>query len=524
MITITEGMTPTTFLEAVNYNFLPATTPLTAVMQGDDFKTNHDANYAANKVTFTNLAEKTEIIVGQRASSFIAALNANGTKINSEFETTYPFSEESHVVAGNKMSAYLGVWTYSLPSILKLANGKTFISCMSKGGVGFDRKNFGVIRDVDGTYSETALIPHDVSTEGTYDAHGRGSVLEKAGNLYFIHEELVGVTGTPGGWAGGHNSNYIIFKSTNGGSSWAELSRFGKPAGAYEFRGVCYPNFILIGTDFYVISRLTPAGGNEYGRYVDIWKSTDDCATWIQLTKPYDNSSSTYWAYNRMPEDSGGEINIVITEWKYITGVWRSICHIRSTDGITYYNSNRSWSKNVVTGGSITRVELLANCLIAGNIDDATQFTYLGGFIKNDKLYCLIGSGSMPVANSTAFTSLKIYENSTILIDISSLLNGITFISSMTSMILAKDNNIFNIFHIDYLDGNKIKKHVIGAAGIISTEVLKAGVADDVYGQQVGGITMNSDRITGRMVVVTKNTGDIMDDSSYADLIIFNNI
>lgn len=522
MITITEGMTPTAFLEAINYNFHPAATPITSDMQGDDIKTNLDANYEANKIIYPSLVDKTILTVGMSASAFVAALNANATKIENGFAAIYPASEESYTIPGNIMSAYLGVWSYTLPSVLKLASGKTFISCMSKGGVGFDRKSFGAIRNIDGTYGITALIPHDVSTEGTHDGHGRGVVAEKAGNLYFIHEELVGVTG-PGEWAGGHNSNFIAFKSTNGGTSWTELARFGKPAGEYEFRGLCYPQLILINSVFYCISRLTPAGGGDYGRYVDIWKSEDDCETWTELTKPYDAGSISYWAYNRTPEDSGNELNIVITEWGYTLGNWKTICHIRSTDGVTWNNSARTWSKNVDTGGSITRAELLANCKIEGNINDSTQFTYLGGFIKNDKLYSLIGSGALSNPSETAFTTLKIYENATVLIDVSSLLNGVTFTSAMTSMILAKDNNIFNIFHIDYLDGNKIKKHVVGAGGIISTEVLKAGISDDVYGQQVAGITMNSDRITGRIIVVTKNTGDLFDDNSYADLIVFVN-
>lgn len=510
MITITEGMTPTAFLEAVNYSFLPAETPLTAVMDGVDFKTNYEANYDANKVTYSGLADKSVITVGMPASAFVAALNSNSTKINTQFAATYPTSEESYIIPNNRMSAVMGVWNYTLPAMFRMANGKTFFSGLSKGGA-MSREVFGLTRNTDGSYNTPSLVGHDESTEGTYDLHGRGVFVEKGGIIYGVHEVLVGVSAT---WSGGHNSPMIIIKSTDGGDTWSEITRIG----LY----LSYPQLMLINGDFYLSARHQ----HSTESHIHLFKSTNNCVDWTQLSNPYESTPTTYWAYHRIPDGITDELFIIITGWSTSTGQWMFAGIIRSNDGVTWYNYVKSWSKDV-TGGAITLAELTTNCLLAGNVNGHSIY-YGGSFLRDSKLYTLIGYGEDQTADEDgniriALETLKIYEGTTILIDVSSLVVNHTLPGFWQAFMMCRDNNIFNIFHQDYNDSYKLKKHLIGTGGIIETTILKDGVSEE-YGQPFAAIEYGRDRIDGRRVAVMKLTGDYFNDLSYADLIVFNNI
>jgi hypothetical protein len=528
MIQITAGMTPTEFLEAVNYSFLPAATPLTANMQGATFKTNYDANYEANKITFTSLPDKSPIVVGMSAGSYIDALNANILKTNTEFDTTYPFGEELYEIPNHYGSEYLCVWNYVLPAVLKLANDRTLISCMQRGGTTLSRENFVIVRDIEGNYSTRGKLGHDIVSEGTYDGHGRAVFIEKAGVIYGFHEALPGVSEN---LSGSHGGQMIVVKSLDEGATWTEVTRFGT-----KFE---YPQVFMLGTDIYCYGRETITASPPTS-VTDIYKSSDDCETWTKLTTLH-TEEANYWRYFRLPENTlTDEINMILTPMPQSADghnhtSYPAFLYIRSYNGITWYNCNRSWSKNVDVAGAITKTEMLANCKICGGTNLDLSHSYGGSFIKNDKLYMLVAAGAQQDYDVDGwdkinFTSLKIYENNTVLIDLSSLITGNSYLAWEQTFLLLRNNNIFSVLQLDLVNNNDLKIHTVGLGGVLETRLLKAGVSDK-WGQQFAGVTFNSDRITGRQVVVTKVTGSMLDrvfvpyqDGSYSDLIVFNNI
>jgi hypothetical protein len=508
MTTVIAGMTPTEFILAVNSNF-PSESTLNESMLSGEFITTFHANYEYNKTIDSDIPAKATLIIGMTGAQYIAALNWNFTNI----EIISEFTEVDYIIPNNRGSEY-GCLLDQLycPAMIKLASGKQLIGGISRGGV-MSRENFCVIRNINGNYSNPYLMGFEATTEGTYDSHSKASFIEKTGILYAFHEALVGVSDD---LISGHGSEIIAKKSLDEGQTWAEITRFGSE--------MSYAKVCLISGNFYVIAR-------DQVRWIAVWKSTDDCENWTKLSTPY-GTAVGWWSYHGIPANTGNEINITIFERTFVDehSVWPYVGHIRSTDGVTYYNTEKTWSKNVVNDGWITRVELVTNCLISVYTVDDNVTGYGGAFMKGDKLYSLIAYGHSYTTPSWGsglidiiFSGLKIYEGKTEILDISDLLSGATITGYMPVgyMNFFVNGDTFDVLLIDVLNNNDIKLYNFNNSELLSTRLLRIGeVSAETITMGTG--TINVLNRADRFLVLGKLTGSWDDlDNSYIDFIIF---
>lgn len=447
-----------------------------------------------------------DFYVGMKASTFINIINQ---KYKAKTSIINPY-----IVPNSEGSETMLVNSFYQPSILKMSNGNTLISCMKRGGTTLSRQNFTIILDTSNDFSIPNLIPHDIATEGTYDSHGRACFIEKDNIIYGFHEKLNGVSPNT---SAGHDSWIIVIKSTDFGVTWTEITRV-------EFV-LCYPQAFIIGNDLYFFARESISGQSKT---VSLFKSANDGVTWTK-TSPYVGADG-YWSYPQMPEGNNNEINIIITE-RITTGTYfnyPSVLHIRSTDGITYYNTDRTWSKNIVNDGGITRTEALANCLIGTYTSNTVTAYYGGSFIKNDKLYTLIGYGN--VANfdgdgisKTTYTSGFIYEGKTQLIDITSLINGYVSMPFLQTMMrLVRNGTDFDILRENFYSNYDLELIKYNVNGLISTELLRVGTNYE-WGYQFAGVSYNLIDGTDKKLIISKLTGTVFDLlTSHSDFFVLN--
>ena len=515
MITITENITPTQFIDAIYDNNLHKTDIETTTLTGD-LITNFNSNFDYLQTIYPSIVNKTPITVGMSGAAYIAALNSNFTKVFAQM----PY--EKYNVPDNEGSEYNIVSDINHgPALLKLANGTHLISCMKRGGIGYNRDNFTVIRGADGNYSTPNLIGHDEISDGTYDSHGKASFVEKSGIIYGVHEVYRGVGETKNG---PHNSDIIVIKSEDGGSTWTEITRV---LGYHS-----YPQIVVVGSNIYLIARTASNDTSGFPFYFSIWSSNDNCETWTALPKVYQAASNVYTYKDIII--NGSELNLIImdrvTSGDGTFATYPYVFHVRTTDGITWYNSAKTWSKNVQTGGYITTAEGKANCLIGTYTNDTYSSQYQGGFIKDDKLYSLISYGQCSAATTdaglglgkTVYDSCKLYEGAAELLDLSALVTDFTYECYTAQFLrLMRNGDTFDIIQTNDKDGTDIKLHNYNTEALISTKILRLGISD-VHGQQYGANTYQSTERSGRLIVIAKLTGswyDLYD--AYADLVIF---
>jgi hypothetical protein len=507
MTEITEGLTPAQFITALNGN-IPFKDAITDDMLTGELITKFHSNYDYIAAIDSEIAVKTSLSIGMSGAAYIDALNQNFNNIDSNL----PCTETIHVIPDNRGAEYNFVMdNFYVPTVIKLADGNTLIGCLSRGGVTFSRENFNIIKSSEG-YSAPVLIGFDEASTGTYDSHAKAAFIEKEGIIYCIHEALDGVSATN---AGNHNSPFVIKKSLDDGATWSEVSRIDEE--------ICYPKVFLISGVFYLVTR------ND-ARYIFLYKSTDNCATWTKLSNVF-LADVTGGAYNSIPAGVDDEIHIIVTLRVGLagTGVWGAVAHLRSSDGITYYNSGKTWSKNVTTGGPVSQTELITNCLIGTSTTTPYNVIYHGGFIKNDKLYSLISYGESildpdtEILAQTTYSSCKIYEGDTELLDVSELVAGAVYdgYSADGCLKFMRNDDTFDIIQFDLANSNDIILHNYNNTTKLSSKLLRIGVTDpnDVA---IGAFTWNTTNRSGRILVMGKVTGDMLDlVNSYSDLIVF---
>lgn len=496
---------------ALNNNF-PSKDAITSEMLTGELITKFHSNYDYVKAIDAEVPLKSALSVGMRGVNYIAALNQNCQKI----VDVMPYDEYNHTIPDNRGSEYgMLLDIYYEPSVMKLASGNTLIGCISRGGETFSRENFNIIGNI-GSYSEPNSVGFDATTEGTYDSHGKAVYIEKSGIIYCFHEALDGVSLNK---EAGHNSDIVVKKSEDNGATWVEITRID---GLFA-----YPKVFLIDGNFYLLSRKQIGGTNKY---ISLYKSTNNCITWTELMDPYVGENN-YWSYNTIPAGITDELHIILMERVTIGGsytAWPRLVHIRSTDAITWYNNAKTWSKNVVESGSITRTEGITNCLITTNAENNYSVINLGSFVKNGKLYMLVGYGqpSLDVASGltkVVFDSCKLYEDTTELLDLTSLLEDVTCIgySQDNLLRLMRNGDTFDILWLDTAN-SEIKLLNYNNTGLLSTKLLK--VVADMDKIKIGSNTANVTTRTGKKLVLGKLTGSMLDlEDSYSDLIIFEN-
>jgi len=522
MTLIVEGMTATEYILALNNNF-PSKDKITFSMLSEELISTFNSNYDYVKNIDVSIPARLNINVGQRVYSFIQNINQNCKNI----DDNQPYTKIEHSIELNRGSEYGMLLDINYePSILRLENGADLIGCLSRGGTTFNRENFNIIRNTDGVYSAPNLVGYDVSTAGTFDSHGKAAYIEKDGIVYCFHEKLVGVSATN---SGGHNSTIYVKKSEDGGATWSYITSIGD--------NYAYPKVQIINGIFYLFVRGDSTISNCQYK-ISCYKSVDDCANWIELVNPYVTlyTTGSYFRSYHTILSGVDEINLVINERNDTIGTyfpWPVVFHFRSYDGITYYNSDRSWSKNIVADGSITRAEAIEHCLISDHShgDDYTA-VFLGGFVKNDTLYSLVGYGATSAGtvtgtgySKTTFQACTLYENFTELIDLSSVINGIIQegYAADTFLRLMRNGDTFDILNIDLKNNNDVKLYNYSSTALLSTKLLRTGETDNQK-ITIGSQTRNAITRSERIMVMGNVTGSMSDlYNSYTDLIIFEN-
>lgn len=516
MTLITEGLTSSQFISFLNGN-LPSKDILTASQLTGELITKFHSNYDYVKSIDTELANRPTLTIGMTGAAYIAALNS----CFNNYSNSISFDEIDYDIPDNAGSEYnMMADSNHGPSVLALS-GNTIMSCMRRGGVGFSRENFSVVMDSNGNCSEPNLVGYDETSDGTFDSHGKLSIIEKDGIIYGFHEVYRGVGNTKNG---PHNSDIIVIKSIDGGNTWIEVTRI---LGYHS-----YPEASIIGDDIYLIAR-SAADVTFNPFYISLWKSSDECETWTALSSPYLAASGQY-VYKGIIQN-GDEINLIIVD-RITSGdgtfaCYPNVFHIRSTDGITYYNNAKTWSKNVQTQGQITRAEAISNCLIGIYTSDTYSAHWHGSFFKNNKLYTLISYGQCGTATQDAglgmwkaiYDSCKLYEDTTEIADLSILIDGLTYEGYEARFLrMFRNGDYFDFLQTSSSDSNDVKliKYSL-SSGFISTKILKAGTDDSKY-LQFGGATYGALTRENRVITILKLTGSWFDiNNAYADLIIF---
>lgn len=125
-----------------------------------------------------------------------------------------------------------------------------------------------------------------------------------------------------------------------------------------------YPAPSRIGNDIFVFSR-----GSGANRDI-ITKSTDGGATWgtsYQVVQSETSLPNLHRLYFRNIYHPTKLIYFILLR-EEISGLFSKIYYIESTDGVTFRNINNTFSKNIVSSGTITRSELDNNCYVLGAI------------------------------------------------------------------------------------------------------------------------------------------------------------
>jgi len=115
-------------------------------------------------------------------------------------------------------------------------------------------------------------------------------------------------------------------------------------------------------------------------------RTSTDGVTWSSIQKvteaTSEQSAVDYRHYPYIPTNwvNNGEFNIVL--FKRIgdagTELYIRVWHLKTMDGVTYYNEQGTFSKDVVADGFITETELNDNCLIWHNPDgEVGQYTFI---------------------------------------------------------------------------------------------------------------------------------------------------
>jgi hypothetical protein len=142
------------------------------------------------------------------------------------------------------------------------------------------------------------------------------------------------------------------------GKSQATLSPFSQ-VNAYG----SYPQLTRVGSNIFLWVR----SGIETD---DICKSSDNGATWsVNSVATTTGASYSARPYSMCVYDSS-KLRYMITMFNNNLGKYIDNFYIESTDGITFYNASHSFSKNIVSSGTITRAELFANCLALTTASD----------------------------------------------------------------------------------------------------------------------------------------------------------
>ena len=318
---------------------------------------------------------KIQISAERKARYALDIFKDAGIYLSLENVTNYETTERGHnpqVITANNPN----------PQVYYFAGiyNRTYVLWVQKGGVGYSVENmvFHIDHDAD-EISESVGV--GAGTEGATDSHGHGAlIVADDGSILVAHEQLTG-TGSSA-----HNSPILIKKS----DAVEDISSFSLEAtitGSF-----CYPKLFKI-TDGTIFLIVREADGSVIPRYLRIFSSTDNGSNWdagVRICDVKDAGEDYRMAYSSMPLISKDhKIQIFInSRWDTSSG-YPDCYYVRSTDGITFTNMLETWSKNIVSGGLITRAELDANCLIEHTDTTSDNRQVTAGYVTNNNIFFL---------------------------------------------------------------------------------------------------------------------------------------
>ena len=202
------------------------------------------------------------------------------------------------------------------------------------------------------------LVTYDpLSDDG--DSHNRGAFIRRSTNAYDLR--LL------------YDIGYIQMSGSDMGGAYPQLAR---------------------GSGNNVFVFAMGQGNGLPQNYLRMARSSDNGVTW---TDGYDffqgETSTTYWTYYRvLAHEPGGWVRIGVQLQDHSSYHFIKLFILKTKDGITWYNEQETFSKNVVTSGYITKAEA-DSYFIMQNTEDQFRYTYTiesSAVDKNDNFYCVV--------------------------------------------------------------------------------------------------------------------------------------
>lgn len=296
-------------------------------------------------------------------------------------------------------------FTYGI--VYSSVDGYWYIGAMSAGGFPYHRESLIYKMDSSLNIVQTYQIPNESPNTSNYDSHLKPVIeIDDLGHLYILRE----VGKNSGGLSGGHNTDYLLYKTTTVGdlSTIALLKRVD---GFYS-----YPLLSVKGSNIFLFAR-----GNANNTSLDelnIQISTDSGATFTGHTVFNTELNTNARAYcQRVHDEDSNNLYLVHNPRKDSLGVFNEVFVMKSLDnGVTWGDMDETFTKNITTTGAIDRDELDDELLLWAAGSDDYAINSEGGVFKDGVFKLLLTRSDrhpgLPDAHSTqTYETLRLYTH-----------------------------------------------------------------------------------------------------------------
>lgn len=245
------------------------------------------------------------------------------------------------------------------------ANNKTYIVWHQRPYLGGNRQ--GMVMEIDHTNKYCSpSYPIGYLSPGGYDTHGQPAcIMTNEGELLILQEDQ-------------HGSPIYCRKTTN-----LDISNVSQISVTVE-KGAYPAPYKAANGDIYMLTR---AGGEEFNGLMKDYlsKSIDNGVTWSRYQVLYTFNTGTDRAYFDLIWHPS-KLIILTRVRDEIEGKYFDIHYEESDDCVTFYNADRSFSKNVITEGAITRQEMFDHCTVRRSIDESEDVVIKGAIALDEGL------------------------------------------------------------------------------------------------------------------------------------------
>ena len=265
-------------------------------------------------------------------------------------------------------------------------SGRTYALWLQRGGAGYNLENMIMFFDHN-TKTWSPAYGVGYSRAGAQDHHGGAALIVSGGYIIVAHEKLSGTNPSD------HNSPMKIKRS----NSVEDITSFTEITEIDDY--LAYPTFCKLsdGT-ILLIARYGPISTDM--DQICVYKSTDDGLTWAKafnggtsarLLHLNPSGGTDYWAYHgRIPTNDSRGLYLFVNKLDYAHSSGYPVCYLLYTEyGVTMYNIDRSFSKNIDTAGEITQAEMDAYFVVDSASGSAIRYICTGTFSPNGNIYLL---------------------------------------------------------------------------------------------------------------------------------------